>query len=454
MQLSAGNDAVAADKSPRMPDVRSALPEIAVWLSILVLTVPLLALAVPTGRLFPSSDEWEYVSPGVPSFGWVFAQHVDHRIPIQKIFQLTVLHLFHFDFRSLIAANVLLAAVTSGLFVAAVRVYRGAANIGDIFIPLCILSFGSGYSQWGFELQFLSCLLFSAAFLFFMVMHTKGGRDSYLTLSFVMLFLCAWCGLNGMIISSFISVAVIGYLFVQRLDISVSSLSVLVATALTNAALWLFWSPSAVSTGHHSLSAIAAFSFDMVKSPFIMDASTHQILKFTIMAALAVSGAAVVLRRVLKAALPNLTDFAVLAAGGAGIVLIISTAYGRAGAIGWQPADELHYGTLAMLLPTVGWMALSSGLGKKSGLLVGIALVLLFAEAYRVSYDWRSGAIASWQAGNAAAALAIAGNEGPAQVAAQHMGWYMYIDTTQTRQMVTSGIVVLRKYERYSAALN
>ena len=55
---------------------------------------------------FPYSDEWNFISKAIGAepftWDWVWAQHSDHRIPIQKIFQITLLRLTGYDFGFLI----------------------------------------------------------------------------------------------------------------------------------------------------------------------------------------------------------------------------------------------------------------------------------------------------------------------------------------------------------------
>jgi len=218
-------------------------------------------------------------------------------------------------------------------------------------------------------------------------------------------------------------------------------------------ALWLCWTPSAASSGHAGMLVLAGFMMNMIKSPLLADAWANPVWKFMFLTGIILTGAVAALRRVAKVSEVKISDVAVLAMIGAGGALVAMTAYGRAGTIGWQPGTEMHYGTLAMLLPIAVWIAVSSNVSRITGNVVGVALIILFAHAYQVNYDWRVQSIEGSSKVNVTAALAIAGDDDPAHVAAQYINQYYYVDMPATRKQVAAGIILLRKHERYQAVL-
>lgn len=406
------------------------------------LCVPFFAWVLATCRVFPFSDDWHYLAPMTqsPSIQWLFAEHNDHRIPTQKLLHLIVLTATHFDFRSLVAVNMLVAAVASLLFIGAARVYRGFGSVGDLFIPLVLLNLGTGFSQWGFEFAFLSSVLFSAAFLFF-------AAKRWLTLAFAALFLCAWCGLNGVLISTAISFSALLFIWWQRVTLDRLPISVLVATAATNFVLWITWVPSGASMGRPSLSQFASFVAGMLNSSLVVYAvKDHPEWTMVILPALIVAGTIAALYIAIRER--SFPAFLMLAAVGSGWLLLIATAYGRAYTNPWYPGLEGHYGILAIILPVVAWIALSSAIDRRASSIVGVALVALFAVAYWSSYQWRS-----WVAVNdpttLEAGLAIAGYDDPHKVAARYISRFYYIDMPEVRDTVADGIVILRGVSHY-----
>src|SRR5439155_26396325 len=128
---------------------------------------------------------------------------------------------------------------------------RGQARFGDLLIPACVLSFGAGFSQWGFEFTFLSSTFFVALFLYLIVAYELDGRPILLNVALVALFLCALCGLNGMVISSILTLVFVAYFVSERLAKSArrraSVCVILTACTITNIVLWVFWHPSGAS---------------------------------------------------------------------------------------------------------------------------------------------------------------------------------------------------------------
>ena len=155
-----------------------------VWLAAIVF----FSSVLPSCRIFPYSDEWNYIQP-MTSYSnsallrWLIEQHVDHRIPLQKSLHAVTLRLFGFDFRSLIGLNFLVACLVALLLMKIAREYRGVAAFGDLLIPACLLSFGTGFSLWGFEFQFLSSTFFVTLFLFLTLSSELAAKPSRFNLA-------------------------------------------------------------------------------------------------------------------------------------------------------------------------------------------------------------------------------------------------------------------------------
>jgi hypothetical protein len=416
-----------------------------------VLCIPFFVWFLPRGCVFPYSDEWHYLAPmtanGGPHVAWLFDQHVDHRIPLQKMIHFLALKAAHFDFRVLIGLNFTVAVAAALLFVAAGRVYRGYGCVGDLFIPLCLLSLGTGFSQWGFDFQFLSSMFFAAMFLFFAVKR-------WLTASFVSLFLCAWCGLNGMLISTSVSAAAAVFVVARRERIGARALAALAATIITNASLWVAWTPSGASGGLSSASQIGSFAFHMMNSPLLVyshaPVPTGLKVAFTLLLiALAIAGTVAAVRVVLRE--QTLSTFLVLALLASGWILILATSYGRAKQTPWVPGLEMHYGTLAILLPIVSWIALSRVAKRMTSTVAGVILVALFARAYWANFTWRMVAAEAAQGPRLEAQLGITSREDPHVVARRFIAQYFFVDNELTREVVANGIETLRTVALHAA---
>src|SRR5438552_16203581 len=71
---------------------------------------------LPAARSFPWSDEWDYLRAvdlhGISLVRWLFEQHVDHRIPLQKALYLWLLHRDAYDYRVMFDVNFSLVCLT------------------------------------------------------------------------------------------------------------------------------------------------------------------------------------------------------------------------------------------------------------------------------------------------------------------------------------------------------
>ena len=172
---------------------------------------------------YPYADDWIYQTPlqykSLHQYiTWAFSQHVDHRIPVQLASNFLILRASGFDFRYLVGLNFALACLMTVLLLYIAQRYRGYQMFGDVIIPLTTLSFGAGYTIWGFQFQFLSSTFFLTLFIFCCVLFESSGRQVYLQAAAGSLLLCSLCGMNGLVASSCATVAMMGWLLLCRVS--------------------------------------------------------------------------------------------------------------------------------------------------------------------------------------------------------------------------------------------
>jgi hypothetical protein len=182
----------------------------------------------------------------------------------------------------------------------------------------------------------------------------------------------------------------------------------------------------------------------MINAPLLVYALEQPLWKLMIMLGFVVAGTICAMWRFHQER--SLVFFILGASIGASAFLMVATAFGRAKETAWVPGLEMHYGSLAILLPITAWIALSSTLPRRIGAVAGIVLVLLFARAYWANYQWREYVVEADKIPNSIAQAAIMGREDPTVVAATYITRYFYIDTPHTRSVVAAGINILRNF--------
>ncbi|NYT24349.1 hypothetical protein H0A73_12135 [Alcaligenaceae bacterium] len=350
-------------------------------------------------RPYPYADDWAYVSPlGLEwpeAFRWVFEQHVDHYIPLQKIFHFTLAYLTGYDFRVLLLFNLILAFLTALCMLRVARLYRGKVSWGDIIIPLGILNLSLGYTTWAFQLQFLSSVFFASLFLYCFVLFERGagqrpgnaGRSNgYLYCAFFSLVALALCGMNGAL-SALVILAGLGgwYLLSGRktLPLTRTGLLVLLMPVLTVTTVVLAWQPTGASQTVGSVLNIAEIHFYLQTASLSSGARNM----------LGAGGAAgLLLMLILSGAWlyaryrKNTLDgsdaalFSVLLATQA---VLLSVAVGRAVVQGgWTGVVAMHYGPLSVLSPLLLWILLSRALPGRGVALLAAGFVAVYVFSY------------------------------------------------------------------------
>ena len=348
-------------------------------------------------RVFPYADEWGYVAAlDIGSLNdfvhWLFAQHVDHRIPLQKLLQFSLAEYSGFDFRVLVLANLIIAASASLVLAAMAREYRGYQDYGDLIIPLILMSPAAGYSLWAFELQFLSCIVFVSVALFFAGRYAKKRKTADAVWLVFQVFLVAWCGLNGLIFSTVLAGGLglywgLGWLKGWGDDRRL--LLLLLPILAQDMALWLLWSPSAATAGSPDLISVVSSCFTLLSASMVVFMFTGTLWKSALVAAavlLAFSGLYIQSRK-------RTLDFADLflcLCLVASFVLILSVPLGRGTeAGGLSNGLSMHYSFLTVLVPILSWILISRSFPTRITGPIGIGMVLLFGAAYLSNTHWR-----------------------------------------------------------------
>lgn len=352
-------------------------------------------------RIFPYADDWSYI--GARALGsnldflhWVFSQHVDHRIPIQKLFHFLLAKLAGYDFRILILANIVLACVASSLLLAAAKNYRGQQTLGDLIIPLIILCPVAGYSLWAFQLQFLSSILFASASLYFSTKYTQSNQGIYFHASMTALLLCSLCGMNGLILSLVTSAATLLYFFIHKKKSAKSNLIYTSFVIAVNLGLLAFWTPSGAAGAASSASATAEIFFHLVGSSMVIylfnGAFWKPLLVFTV-----VAGAAVISLNMLRKKAQDISEYIIAGILLGSMLVLLSIAFGRGKTHdGWSNVFAMHYGFLATLLPITAWIIISKRIPKSICLTSGLALTIIFSLSYKENLDWRKSFFNDW----------------------------------------------------------
>lgn len=427
------------------------IPHCIILLSALIFFI----FIYPTIHIFPYSDEWEYVlaqpkNTGLDILSWVIAQHGDHVIPVQKIFQGLILKITGFDFRVLIAANFIVACIVALLAISIARLYRGCASIGDVFIPLCVLNFGAGITQWGFEFQFLSSVFFLVLFIFLAILSEKLNKPLFLIVSFLSLFICTFCGISGLVVSSTLS-GVFSIYFLRECFSSkkrrpLSLYLVVVMVVLTNFYLWLNWSPSAASSLGPSFIPTIEFFFGLFNSSLVVYAFKNIEIKTLLLFFLFFVGILCVNRpNTIENNLGSVSKLALIGSLASTILLMFGLACSRSTyQEGWSPGLEMHYGFLTILVPITSWVVVSSKTRFSAPL--GLMLVVLYSGAFFDNAEWRFIYLTRTPNLNNEIQLLIADEMiDSGFISGKYIKQFYFIDNPKVRSDVARGIDLLRK---------
>jgi hypothetical protein len=349
---------------------------------------------------FPFADEWSLLPYALGdeslSWEWLWHQHVDHRIPIQKTLQVYLLRFSSADFRILVLFNAILAYLVTVFLLHVVRTYRGRAHFGDLLFPVLLLNPGFGPFTWGFHLQFASSVFLVLCCVAFLLQRPPLDRVWRLVAALLALTLLALCGMNGAILAAVFAVSVLAYAYkgerpappVSEILRSKTGLFLLPLTIAT--IIFLAWDPGQTGqqTGHESniwaLARQTAQNWLVMLSPRSWYLPPLPSLYYLVNLTLYVAALALLLQQLRLASLSCAGIHARAASAGAMLgVLAVLSVIAIARANYWTPGLELHYGYLAVPLPIVAWIVLSTASGGgKTAALVAFALLPLYGSMY------------------------------------------------------------------------
>lgn len=396
-------------------------------------------LVLPYFRPYAYADDWAFTVPlDFKSLSdwttWLFAQHVDHRIPIQKLVGYVVLRASGFDFRYFVGLNYAMAIAVSAMLLYMAKAYRGYLSAGDMIIPLAALHFSVGYSLWGFQFQFISSIFFFAAFLFFQM-----RRSTFLAT--IALIACALCGMNGLLFATCGTVAMIAWLLSTRS--SKQTVGFIVALVI-ELIIWKAWKPSAASgTSGANIREVGVYLFGLLPSSMGVFSFSSVGWKFAVVALLGLAGLAVILLKLRKREL-TLNDYLMAVGAAASFIVMLSVAVGRSKAQGeWNSVIGMHYGSMSLFLPALTWLIVSKRF-PRAGAVVGVFLLGVFLAAFVVNAQWRSGVIDSSNAHQQEIVAAMKAGTPAEDLAKKYFTDFNWLDDATHRAAVIDGINAVR----------
>jgi hypothetical protein len=412
-----------------------------------------------SSRMVPFMDDWTYVHAiemgWLERLNWLFAQHVDHRIPVQKTLQFALLSWSGFDFRSLIAVNVVLCALLSVIYMETARIVRGVRSMGDWIIPLMLLSPATGPSLWGFEFQFMSSVLLLASGAYAAVAHLKTRHGGWQWLVLAICLVNAFCGINGLLTTSLFlpGLAIIRWKYREQLPpVRPWMRLAAVGVGAICVSLWYLWTPSQASAGSVDPRIFATYAFGMYGSPFVIYSFVGGALKGGLVLGMAAAALAAIGWVLLRGHADSSAVVVALTIA-CSCLLGLSIAAGRAKFQGgWDPVNGMHYSFLMMPIFLGSWIVLSFFM--RSGVIRGtVALLLLYlcSAAYLANAKWRFEHVDDVSAKRAQLAKDLRASL-PAQAIASNYLPEMSADRTQEAQ-ISHDLEILRRYgySRYGA---
>jgi hypothetical protein len=131
---------------------------------------------------------------------WLWAQHSDHRIPVQKLVLLAALHLTRGDFRGGILANVGALGGLAFLLIRVARRFRGWTSYTDAFFPLMLLHWGHASLLWGSHFAHVSPTVLAGIVLWIVVQSGTPVTWAMACLAGACLVGLALCGASGLVL--------------------------------------------------------------------------------------------------------------------------------------------------------------------------------------------------------------------------------------------------------------
>lgn len=360
-------------------------------------------------RITPWADEWQMLllepKPFIERLRWLFSQHNDHFIVVQRILQTIIIKTSGYDFRSLILLNhvAIVGSVWSMLLLA--EEFRRKSSLSDIVIILSLCCVGPNAVTWSGTFAFPATNFLVAAFaLIWMrksVTRMSGNPlDSLQVVATLLLCAGPFIGAGGAVATTVFCVC-LWFLRLYRNDVPLPlPLGGLVAATVVNVCSWVIFRPS--SSSGVDFERFPGFILGLAGSSIYWWGLPGETLKniaclLFILAAgiyscwiLLIKAKTFASRQIVLAS----TTLSVLA-------VLLSIAIGRSGFTGWYFGLQVHYGiSTAMLIPLCILL-----LGDDLRLMrwLKVVFIILFGLSYVVAFQHQVAHLKSVRPSNLAA---------------------------------------------------
>ena len=362
--------------------------------------VLIVAFLVWGGSPYPYADDWMLVPYGTGetpvTFSWLWAQHVDHRIPIPKTLWVWSLWVSDMDFRSIMFLNAVAAFLANVFMLRAIAAYRGNLLPGDLVVPLVLLNPAFNIFQWGFYLQFMSSITLGLLAMAFGCLQTAAPARGYGIAAAIVIFCLNGVGMNGTVLALILAPTLSATVLVGRSVMlrwqflavqAVCGAAVLVAVYVIAT-----WSPSDASTQSEDAAGLLERIGALLQAAFTMAvprAWANSLLPQTVYLALGLAFSVLAgvfgIVSVFRFRRPGQIYLLGCLLAGGGVIGAI--ALGRAGF--WSPGLEYHYGYFPVLTLMAAWMLVSCAAGIFWAVRVlSVVLLVVFGTMYVDGVRW------------------------------------------------------------------
>lgn len=400
-------------------------------------------------QVYPFADEWYYVTSvaaqsGVP-WAWLWEQHGDHRIPLQKAVQWALLNASDFDFRSLVILNLLVATAIGLITLQVARNLRRCTSVWDAMIPILLFNPMAGYAMWGFHLQFLSSALFACVFAWAVVRHSI--RPWHLAVAILAVIASGLCGLNGLLQAGFM--LPLAWLRATKTQRGPYLTAALCLASLLLALLWFSWSRAGAGETVPSPSALGQFFAGLIGASLLPAWNVY------VAAAIIGLAAAAAMLAGLRGGQENPAARVCALLVSTVVLQLCAVAWGRAQYQGgWQPGLAMHYGAISMLVPILAWLTLASRNRPMATRAVGVLLTLALGAGWVEAEFWRTTYTKQHSSSKALAYRDIRDRHMPIPTVLERNAALYWSDDAAAKETMSIGIPILRRaYERKWPAL-
>lgn len=191
-----------AVKSIRPPSRSTLL----VWVIWALALTSILAFIVHDGRNIPFEEDWFMVAPmtgNQPDLpAWLWSQNSEHRLPLPRLLNLTLLRLTG-DFRSTMVFDaLLLGGVAAGMILVARRLRGGRTHLADAYFPLLLLHLGNWDNLvWAWQIQFVLPTVLACVLLLVIMERPAPSSPGPAVVASLALICLPLSGANGLVLS-------------------------------------------------------------------------------------------------------------------------------------------------------------------------------------------------------------------------------------------------------------